>query len=257
MSGFDTGREHWLSRLGRLRNVVRQEMVARQLDAHLTGRDLRVLDVGCGQGTQALRLARRGHLVTGLDPSAEMLAAFGDELTAEPAEVQARVRLVQGDGLAAARVAGSTPYDVVLCHGVLMYLPDPAPMVAALAAAVAPGGLVSVVARNGEALAMRPGMRGLWADALAAFDQTGYVNELGVAARADTVDGLRALLEEAGLRVQEWYGVRVLSDWVDAETPPPEDPDQLAALLDAEEQAGRRDPYRRVATLVHLVSRRG
>jgi len=35
---------------------------------------LRVLDLGCGTGLLARRLARRGHRVTGLDPAAAMLA---------------------------------------------------------------------------------------------------------------------------------------------------------------------------------------
>ena len=70
-AGFEPGRELWLARLGNLRNVVRQHLVATQLDAArrdlllVTDRPLSVLDVGAGQGTQALRLAREGHRVTG------------------------------------------------------------------------------------------------------------------------------------------------------------------------------------------------
>lgn len=46
--------------------------MARQLDEQLAarfppGQQLRVLDVGMGLGTQALRLARAGHTVTGLE----------------------------------------------------------------------------------------------------------------------------------------------------------------------------------------------
>ncbi len=52
-------------RLGRLRDVVRQELVAAQLREVLpAGAPLRVLDVGCGQGTQALALARAGRTST-------------------------------------------------------------------------------------------------------------------------------------------------------------------------------------------------
>ena len=56
--GFSVGEESWRAGLGTLRQVVRQELVTRQLAAHLTaGRPMRVLDVGCGQGTQVLALA--------------------------------------------------------------------------------------------------------------------------------------------------------------------------------------------------------
>ena len=37
----------------------------------------------------------------------------------------------------------------------------------------------------------------------------------------------------------------------DAEPPP-----ELAALLDCEERAGRTDPYRRVAALLHVIARK-
>ncbi len=36
----------------------------------------------------------------------------------------------------------------------------------------------------------------------------------------------------------------------------PADPDELAALLDAEDALCRTDPYRRVATLFHVIARR-
>lgn len=82
-SDFATGERQWRARLGTLRQVVRQELVARQVAAHLPDtRPLRVLDVGCEQGTQLLRLAWHGHHATGLDSSATLLA----DLTAARAD---------------------------------------------------------------------------------------------------------------------------------------------------------------------------
>src|SRR3974390_1626597 len=37
------------------------------------GRPLRVLDLGCGKGTLCCALAKRGHVVTGVDPAVAML----------------------------------------------------------------------------------------------------------------------------------------------------------------------------------------
>ncbi len=256
---FDEGRNTWLARLGNLRNVVRQELVARQLrDALaelLPAGPLTVLDVGCGQGTQSLILARAGHHVTGIDTSPEMLAAFVDALAAEEAAVRERVVLVESDVRSLPADGSFTTYDVVLCHGVLMYLDDPEPALTALCAATGDGGLLSLVARNREAMAMRHGLRRQWARALEAFGATDYVNELGVAARADSIDDLTRRMAEYGLAVARWHGVRVLTDTVPLEEllPPP---DELALLLDVEERAGRTDPYRRVAPLVHLLATR-
>jgi S-adenosylmethionine-dependent methyltransferase len=73
--------------------------VARQVAAHMPDRPpRRVLGIGCGQGTQALALARRGHLVVGLDNSARLLSDFRAAPAAEPPAVGNRVRLVQGAG---------------------------------------------------------------------------------------------------------------------------------------------------------------
>ncbi len=252
---FAAGEEQWRAHLGSLRQVVRQELVTRQLAGHLGDRPGgRVLDVGCGQGTQALRLARRGHLVTGLDSSPSLLQDLDLARRAEPPEVAARVRLVRGDALSAGGLFAAASFDVVLCHGVLMYLPDPGPVLAAIARLTAPGGLVSLLVRNGDALAMRPGLQGDWAAAAAAFDGCGYRNRLGVQARADRRADLTAALAALGLRVESWYGVRLFTDQAGDDAPVP-DADTLRLLLDCEERAGRSDPYRAVAALLHVLAR--
>lgn len=248
--------DQWLAALGRLRDVVRQYVLAAQLSEVLATRGLssaRVLDVGCGQGTQALLLARAGHQVTGLDVCADLLGRFTEALAAEPAEVRARVRLLEGPGEAAPQLAPG-PFDAVLCHGVLMYLDDVAPMLSALSAVAAERAVMSLLVRNGLAPAMRDGLRGRWSDALAAFDRRDYVNGLGLAAHAHTPADLDLATSRYGWQPANWYGVRVFTDHRDEEPPPAE---ELPALLAAEVEAGRRDPYRRVAALLHLVYNRG
>ncbi|MFJ1702207.1 class I SAM-dependent methyltransferase [Kitasatospora sp. NPDC088346] len=226
--------------------------MARQLAEQLSGRTgLRVLDVGCGQGTQALRLARAGHLVTALDPDPVVLGAAQAALAAEPDEVRARVRLHTGDGHHCGRWFGPRSFDVVLCHDVLRYLSDPDPMLASLARVLAPGGVLSLVVRNADALAMRPGLTGDWRTALQSFESTRYTNRLGLSARADRLADLAVTLAEVSVPLRHWYGVRVFTDTT-PDHAAPVDGRQLAQLLDAEERAGRQDPYRQVAALLHV-----
>ncbi|MEU1310789.1 methyltransferase domain-containing protein [Streptomyces cinnamoneus] len=242
-----------------MRNTVRQELVARQVDEQISarfpvGRRLRVLDVGPGQGTQALRLARAGHEVTGLESDPRMVGALREALAAEPEGIRERVRIIEGDGRDTGAHFLPGTFDIVLCHGVLMYVPEPDPMLAGLARVLAPGGVLSLLVRNADALAMRPGLSGDWDTALAAFDSPAYTNRIGLQVRADRLETLTATLAGIGAPLQTWYGVRVFSDLASDEAAVPADLDRLLA---AEERAGRTDPYRAVAALLHLCGVRG
>ncbi|MFE2513414.1 class I SAM-dependent methyltransferase [Streptomyces naganishii] len=234
-------------------------MVARQLDEQLAGlfpvgRRLRVLDVGMGQGTQALRLARAGHEVTGLERDEKMISVAREALAAEPEGIRARMRIVEGDGRDTGVHFLPGSFDVVLCHGVLMYVEEPDPLLAGLARMLAPGGLLSLLVRNGDALALRPGLMGDWAAALDSFGTTAYRNRLGLDVRADRLADLTATLAGIGAPLHAWYGVRVFTDTAADGTPPDDD---VELLLAAEERAGRTDPYRSVAALLHLCGVRG
>lgn len=142
-----------------------------------------------------------------------------------------------------------------------MYLDEPRLAVVELSDLVAPGGVLSLVARNADAMALRPGLRRDWPGVQrmldsAASDHPTYVNELGLTARADRLEELASYVAGRRMHVEQWYGVRVLTDGVPTSEPVPDDPHELQALLDAEDRVGRTDPYRRLATLLHLIGRR-
>ncbi|MGW7421003.1 class I SAM-dependent methyltransferase [Streptomyces sp. NPDC054813] len=233
--------------------------MARQLDEQIAGRfpvgqRLRVLDVGMGQGTQALRLARAGHQVTGVEREPTMIAAAREVLAGEPEGIRERVRIVEGDGRDTGVHFLPGSFDLVLCHGVLMYVEEPDALLAGLARMLAPGGLLSLLVRNADALAMRPGLSGDWTGAMGAFDTVSYRNRLGLEVRADRLATLTAALAGIGAPLHSWYGVRVFTDTAADGAGPPAD---LETLLAAEERAGRTDPYRAVAALLHLCGVRG
>ena len=247
MSTFVEGEHNWIVRLGNLRNTVRQEVMRRQLAGHVTA-GMTVLDVGCGQGTQAVELAKLGCVVTGVEPSPELRRLC---VTAAQ-EVGVTVKVIDGTIENLAQLITDDSFDLVCAHGLLMYLPDRTLALRQLARFVRPGGDLSITFRNGHALAMRPGLRQDWSAALSAFGSRGYVNELGVVAEAHLLDEVTADLAELGLDLVAWYGVRVFTDWVDSSMPPPTG-DDLQELFNAEDRAGRLDPYRWMASMLHVV----
>ncbi|WP_158604440.1 methyltransferase domain-containing protein [Nocardioides mangrovicus] len=250
MNRFQEGEEAWIERLGDLRNYVRQELIARQLEEHVA-RSANVLDIGCGQGTQAIRLAQRDCGVVGVDPSRELLERLSSDAAIKGVDVEIHQGRLEDLG----QVIGDRTFDLVCAHGVLMYLDDPLQAVGLLAKQVAPGGRLSITFRNAGALAFRPGMRGQWAAALAAFESGNYVNELGVRAAAQHLDEVVTAIEHHGMGVERWYGVRVFTDPRPAREPLP-DAVVLDALLAVEQQAGTRDPYRQLASQLHVVAKR-
>jgi len=231
---------------------VRTYVLHRQLLRHLPAPPATVLDVGGGAAHQSLPLARLGYQVTVLDPSPAMLAKAEQRMNAEPEEVRRRVRLVQAAGENAHQALDGETFDAVLCHGVVMYLPQPEPMIDALCRCVAPGGLLSVMALNAKTLAVRPALDGRWADALAAFDASGEVGVLGTPTRPDTVEGLSRLMRQGGLDPVAWYGVWLFVDWLDL----PVETTDVQAVAAVELQASLRDPYRQLSRVFHLVADR-
>lgn len=191
-----------------VKGKVRTFVIHRHLLDHLPEAPARVLDVGGGAGHQSFPLARAGYDVTVLDPSPAMLAKAEQRRAAEPPEVRDRIRLVHGRGEDAPAVLDGARFAAVLCHGVLMYVADPAPLIASLCACAEDGGILSIMALNADTLAVRPALERRWGDALAAFEAHGERGVLGLDTRADTVDGLVERLQTHGVATIAWYGVR-------------------------------------------------
>ena len=244
----------WAERLGQVRDVIRQHLVTSQLLEHLPApaQGQIVVDVGCGQGTQLIALAEQGYEVIGVDPSEKLLEIARQSLADQPDEVQSRVQLREGR-LESLDEVVADPVNVLLCHGVLMYLSSLRDSFATLCQQLAKGGILSVLTRNQAGIAMRAGMEGRWEDTISGFDQSFYTNNLGIErVRADLPEDVIGECKAQGLDVLAWYGVRLFTDHWKAD-------DRFAdldQLLIAEEQAGQRDPYRRLAALTHVIAQR-
>jgi len=237
---------------------VRTYVMHRQLLEHLPPPPATVLDVGGGAGHQSFPLAQAGYEVTLLDPSPAMLDKARQRLERLPAQARRRVTLVQADGENADEAVHGGRFAAVLCHGVLGYLERPEPLLDQLCRCAAPGGVVSIMAGNARAMAVRPALERRWDDALASFDARSEIGVLGLPTRADTVEELGEFLRSRGVQPVRWYGVWLFVDWLDFSGADLDhtDSQQVAAAAEVEFEAGRRDPYRQLSRVFHLVARK-
>jgi S-adenosylmethionine-dependent methyltransferase len=222
------------------------------------GTPLRVLDVGGGSGMFAVPLARLGHDVTVVDPSADALATL--RRRADTADVGARVHDVQGDGdllhevLPAAGVGNrdGDGFDLALCHSVLEVVDDPAVTLREIARALRPGGQVSVATANRAGAVLARVLSGHPVEATALLeDRDPAPGRAKPVRRRFAPAELLALVEGAGLKAGPWRGVSVVADLLDASSGA--DPEAVRAL---ELALAEQSPYRDVAAGVHVLASR-
>jgi SAM-dependent methyltransferase len=221
------------------------------------GTPLRVLDVGGGSGMFAVPLARLGHDVTVVDPSADALATL--RRRADTAGAGARVHGLQGDGdllhevlPAAGGQESHVAFDLALCHYVLEVVDDPAVTLREISRALRPGGQVSVATANRAGAVLARAVAGHPVEALALLeDRDPAPARSKPARRRYTPEDMLALVEGAGLRPGPWRGVSVVADLLEATSGA--EPGAVRAL---ELALAERSPYRDIATGLHVLATR-
>lgn len=210
-----------------------------------SGGPLDVVDIGGGTGGSAVRVAGGGHRVTVVDPSPDALAALGRRARELGVEVAGH----QGDLSDLLGLVGADSADVVLCHGVLEVVADPAAALAAIRSVLRPGGHLSLLVAQRHAAVVARAMAGHFAQAAAMLDSTEPVGRT----RRYTAREAADLVEAAGFSVVSTHGVRVFADLVPGSLLDLE-PGAAAGLVDLERAVAGRPEYLSLATQVHLLA---
>ena len=264
-----------VGRPGDARTVVLRDVLSAEISA-LTGQTgrsrLDIVDAGGGTGGFAVPLASLGHNVTVVDPSPDSLAAA----QRRAAEMDVPLRAVQGDAADLASLAGGQSADLVLCHSVLEYVDSPPAAMAAIAAVLRPGGVVSVLAASAVAGVIHRALAGRFTDARRLLAQLGAPSPpagpvppagAGVAGppagtagaagsvRRFTLAAVTGLIEEAGLRPGAAHGIRVFADLVPGAVADA-DPGAADALLALERAASAHPAFHDFAGQFHVLGYR-
>ncbi|WP_300010780.1 class I SAM-dependent methyltransferase [Pseudonocardia sp.] len=214
----------------------------------------RVLDVGGGSGAWAVALARLDCAVTVVDSSPDALAAL--HRRAREAGVHERVTPVQGDVDALADVVAPGGADVVLGHGLLEVVDDAERALAALAAATAPGGAVSLLVAGRNAAVLGRVLAGRLGEARAVLtDPQGRGGPDDPLRRRLDAAGLRELVRRVGLVTETLQGDGVLEGWVPGAVCDG-GPAAVRSLAELESLAAATPALLEVAVRLHALARR-
>ncbi len=211
----------------------------------------RIVDVGGGTGGFAVPLAELGHRVQVIDPSPDALASL--DRRARERGVADLVSGQQGDLSDLPDLVAEA--DLVLCHGVLEMVEDPARSLAAIAGVLRPGGHLSLLVAQRHAAVVARAMAGHFQAAKELLDGDAGVASAGRSGRRFTHDELVDLLGAAGLRAEAVHAVRVFADLVPGSLLDLE-PGATAALVELERAVATRAEYLPLATQLHVLAAR-
>lgn len=253
-TGFDGKAELFAQRIygsrkGALRLALLWEQLCQQVLEPWGERTLEILDLGAGIGQLSARLAARGHRLTLVDASADMLRMAQDHFAEEG---------VSTDGvsfrqlsLAEVQEQVTGQYDLVICHAVLEWLRDPWQGLAIAAARVRSGGILSLAYYNRHALVYRNLLHGNF-DRIRREHYSGH--EGGFTPLSPIVPNeLEARLPELGMQPLYRAGLRTFSDFMPARIA---DKRGFEEILEMERQFAEQEPFRSLGRYQHLICRK-
>jgi ubiquinone/menaquinone biosynthesis C-methylase UbiE len=142
-------------------------------------RGMKLLEVGCGLGTDLVHFAGEGAQVTGVDLSKQAIELA--QRNFEQHDLQANLYVMNGEKLEFPDEA----FEVVYCHSVLQYTTDPEKMVAEIYRVLKPGGKAILVVYNKKS----------WLNLLSWLTKVPLEHEDAPVLRKFTIGEFRQLLE--------------------------------------------------------------
>lgn len=253
---FRTGAEKYAAYLATPEGRLRSDLTFANLKEYLppAAPSLRALDLGCGTGAIALRLARLGIHVTLLDSSLQMLDLA--KRAAQKDGVTDKVEVLHTDVTQLANLSHLGLYDLILCHNLLEYVDDPSAVLRGVARALRDSSAIaSVLVRNqaGEVLKAAIQAGDLVAAESNLTAKWGRESLYEGNVRLFAAESLRTMLLESSLAVTVERGVRVLSDYL---PPQVSRNDEYEAIFHLERKLGMRSDFVPIARYTHCVAHR-
>lgn len=231
---------------GEIRLAVVWEHLLKTLPQLEAGRPLRILDAGCGLGHMGLKLHGQGHRLVLSDLSANMIGAtkklFDEEAPGADVQfVHAPVQKLSPEE--------EGQFDLVLFHAVLEWVAEPREMLNHLLKLIKPGGHLSLMFYNRDALVYRNLIRGNWRKA----ESNSLQGEEGglTPYYPLSLDEVEAWLQAANAKVLGRVGVRVVHDYMDRHLRENRD---MAEMIRIEQKYAGHPAYIRLGRYIHIAA---
>lgn len=255
---FESGAHRYSAYLetpaGRLRSDLALANLQDFIVIHQAEKSWCALDIGCGTGATAVRLARLGMQVSLLDSSAAMLAIANRAV--DEAGVAEKVLLLQGDVTHLTNLFPAASFDLIVCHNILEYVDDPITVLCSAARALRDSSaILSVLVRNRAGEVFKAAIQ---AGDLAAAENNlsaewGQESLYGDRVRLFTPNSLQTMLKAAALTVIAERGVRVLADYLPSRI---SRSSEYERIFELERKLGVRPEYAAAARYTQCLARR-
>ncbi len=234
---YDTDKGHWRLKL------LKEDLYS----VSQTPQPLTIWDAGCGFAQISLWLAQHGHALTLCDVSEKMLAHAKHSFSNAAVTAQFYQQAAQ-------TLAPQLPqFDLVLCHALLEWLVNPLASLASIAEQVKPGGDLSLLFYNRNAMVYLNTLKGQWRwQNLLNDSYMGKGSKL-TPPNPQYPHEVIAQLQAWGFTVLVHTGIRVFHDYVNKEVLQHSDVEELFAL---EHRYCRMPTYRDMGRYIHLLARR-
>ncbi|MCB8948228.1 MAG: methyltransferase domain-containing protein [Ardenticatenaceae bacterium] len=249
---FDEGFAQWQDYQQAPWGKLRYRVAQANLRQHLPSPPARLLDLGGGNGLDAIPLVKLGYTAILIDFSPEMVAQ-GQKLAAQE-QVSDQISFQVGD---ATQFVADEQFDIILCHNLLQYVEDVTAVLKNIYHSLRPGGIFSFIITNPHTETLAYALRDY--DLAAAQENlsksTKYVETFDTHIQRYTDDELKNMLQDCGFTLLEQYGIRAICDFM-ADNERKFNPDFYEQLEQLELAVSNKHPYKLLARFYHFVCRK-
>jgi S-adenosylmethionine-dependent methyltransferase len=204
--------------------------------------NLTVLDAGGGAGRMTLALAKLGNHMTLCEPSKEMLGKARGLAASE--NLATNVTFVNQ---ALQEYSNKESFDIILNHAVLEWLAEPKAALEHLVKQLKPGGYLSLMFYNRNAMLFKNILRGDFS--LEALDKNTLNRGWDKDSKPLYPETVMTWLDEFGMQIKSKAGIRIFHDHVaqkDREV-------RLEQLLTVEKTLRKQEPFASLAQHIHFI----